>query len=822
VTRSVARRVYHARMADEGLRLGIDFGTSNTVGCLRRGDGPVEPLLFDASALLASAVFAGADGEVLTGADAARAAGAHPAGLEPNPKQRIDDDTVWLGEREFAVADLFAAVLRRVRQEAERVGGEPPSETVLTYPAGWSGARTAVLAEAARRAGLGEVWLIREPVAAAAYFASVLGRHLPAGQCLIVYDFGAGTFDVTVVRPTDDGITLVAADGLPDVGGNDLDAVIVELLRASTPAAAAVWGRLEWPQTAADRRARRTLWLEARAAKEQLTRHASADVHIPIAELDVHVTREEFERAARGLLDRTVALTVATLRAAGVRRDTVGGVLLVGGSSRIPLAASLLHRVLDIPPTVIEQPELVVAYGSLHAPAALLTRPPAPAATPAPPPRFVSPAPVPYAPVSVAPVAPGPVSPAPVAPAAVSAAPVSPAPISLAPLSSAPVSPAPVSPAPVAPAAVSAAPVSPAPISLAPLSSAPVSPAPIAAAPEPPAPEPPTPNGPEAPKPRRRRLRMVVAVAVSVVVAAAASVWVFETLGPDRIAADVTLDQPDGNFFSGLTFSPDGKLLATATESGSGYLWNLETREHYAKLDDGGQSEISFSPDGKTVATAAGGMIGGPSQVWRADNGTRVATLGDNTSGAASIAYSHDSKLIATGGGGGVSLWDPTTGQRKRQLTGSGYFAAFSPDDKLLAVGSGYSGSAIYEVDTGKPTIPLDGHINAVAFSPDGQTLAVTGTDKEPAIRLLDANTGKTITRITDGCDSCLLVAFTPDGRYVVVYDGELRLWSVSSHRTVAVLTGVGSVIYGLAVSPDGTMIGATDGIQLHIWHGHW
>jgi WD40 repeat protein len=273
-------------------------------------------------------------------------------------------------------------------------------------------------------------------------------------------------------------------------------------------------------------------------------------------------------------------------------------------------------------------------------------------------------------------------------------------------------------------------------------------------------------------------------------------------------------------YFSGLSFSPDGKLLATTTESGSGYLWKLETREHYAKLDGAGGDLIEFSPDSQTVATAAGGMIGGPSQVWRADNGARVATIGDNTPGA-SIAYSHDGKLIATGGAG-VSLWDPTTGQRKRQLNGTGYFVSFGPDDKLLAVGNGYSGSAIYEVATGAPTVQLDDDVNVVAFSPDGQTLAVTGTGKEPAIRLLDAKTGKTITRITDGCASCQHVAFTPDGRYVVAYDGELRLWSVSSHRTVAVLTGVGSVIYGLAVSPDGTMIGASDGIQLHIWHGHW
>src|SRR5262249_61529095 len=115
--------------------------------------------------------------------------------------------------------------------------------------------------------------LIREPVAAAAYFASVLGRQLPVGQCLVVYDFGAGTFDVSVVRMTGTGAEVIAADGLTDAGGNDLDAVVVDLLRAATPAAAEAWGQLDWPTTPADRRARRLLWLDARAAKEPLTRH---------------------------------------------------------------------------------------------------------------------------------------------------------------------------------------------------------------------------------------------------------------------------------------------------------------------------------------------------------------------------------------------------------------------------------------------------------------------------------------------------------------------------------------------------------------------
>src|SRR4051812_25207654 len=107
---------------------------------LQRADGSVTPLLFDASPLLSSGVFAGpdADAHLLTGADADRAAAARPDGFEANPKRRIDDGTVWLGERELAVVELIAAVLTRVAGEAHRVAGQIPATVVLTHPATWS------------------------------------------------------------------------------------------------------------------------------------------------------------------------------------------------------------------------------------------------------------------------------------------------------------------------------------------------------------------------------------------------------------------------------------------------------------------------------------------------------------------------------------------------------------------------------------------------------------------------------------------------------------------------------------------------------------
>ncbi|WP_203931563.1 Hsp70 family protein [Virgisporangium ochraceum] len=360
--------------------LGIDFGTSNTAGVLRRAGQPAVPLIFDGSPLLPSAVFLDLESGLMVGRDAERSAAVAPGRFEPNPKRRIDDGTLWLGERDVAVAEAVAAVLTRVVREAERVAGGPAERVVLTCPVGWGGQRLRILADAAARAGLSDPLFVAEPVAAASYLVDVLDQRIPVGRSVVVYDLGAGTFDVAVVRRTGDGFSVLAADGLADLGGLDLDAAVVGRVRAATAGSIDAWQRLERPESTADRRARRLLWQDAREAKEQLSRHATAALHVPLVDTDWHLTREEFEAVARPLLEPTVRVTLATLRTAGVEPAAVGGIFLVGGSSRVPLVATLLHSSLRIAPTVIEQPELVVGIGAVYAatsatPAALVPDP---------------------------------------------------------------------------------------------------------------------------------------------------------------------------------------------------------------------------------------------------------------------------------------------------------------------------------------------------------------------------------------------------------------------------------------------------------------
>ncbi|MFI5908540.1 Hsp70 family protein [Dactylosporangium sp. NPDC051541] len=386
--------------------LAIDYGTSNTVAMLAWPDGRVRPLLFDSSPLLPSAVCLDDDGRLLTGRAALRKARVAPQSFEPNPKRRVDDVELLLGERSLPVVRLIGATLGRVWQEATRTLSTPPTGVVITCPVEWGPARQSVLVDAAREAGLPAITLLPEPTAAATYFATVLGRELAPGGCVVVYDLGAGTFDVSVVRRGEHAFEPLAYRGLDDFGGLDLDEIVLsivgDVMRRSAPDD---WQRLRNPGTVAETRGFRTLWQDATEVKEALSAQASAALLVPLADQDVIVTREQFEERARPRLADTIRITTQCMRESRVAPEHLAAVFLVGGASRMPLVATMLHTATGIAPTVLDQPELVVAEGALRSVALL---PPVSAPLPAAPISPVSPvvglSSPPAGPVSAAPM----------------------------------------------------------------------------------------------------------------------------------------------------------------------------------------------------------------------------------------------------------------------------------------------------------------------------------------------------------------------------------------------------------------------------------
>ncbi|BCJ53710.1 hypothetical protein Asp14428_51850 [Actinoplanes sp. NBRC 14428] len=361
-------------MAEGQRMLGVDLGTSHTVAMLRWADGRVRPLLFDGRPLLPSAVYRDTAGRLHVGQDAVRLGYADPARLEPNPKRHVDAASVLLGDAEVPVPEMFAALLDAVAREAVATAGQLPP-AVVTYPAAWGAGRRDVLVQALALAGWpSSTRLVPEPVAAARYFAEVLRRPVPVGAPLAVFDFGGGTLDIAVVRNEGAGpdgrarFEVVASGGLDDLGGLDIDAALVAhlgmTLATSEPAA---WSALREPVTLAQWRARRQFWDDVRGAKEMLSRAAQAPVAVPGVEHAVHLTRDELEMVTAPLIRRGVAEAGTVVKAAGLTPADLAGLFLVGGSSRVPLVARLLHSELGVAPTVLEQPELPVAEGALPA-----------------------------------------------------------------------------------------------------------------------------------------------------------------------------------------------------------------------------------------------------------------------------------------------------------------------------------------------------------------------------------------------------------------------------------------------------------------------
>jgi len=367
------------------VRVAVDFGTSSTCVVVSVNGRDPQVVVIDGQPLMSSAVYAAADGTLFVGQEAERQAAMDPSRYEPNPKRRIDEGELLLGDTVLRVTDVVHAVLQRAVSEARRLaGGAEVNLLVLTHPADWGAVRTRLLRQAA--GGLArEVTLVPEPVAAAVFHAATFApaevnrdrtvevSNRP-GENLAVLDLGGGTVDVSVVtRPPVNsgrrgGFQVLATRGDPSFGGADVDQALLEhvggLVSSADPEA---WRELVEGRELADRRRRRVLRQDVRGAKETLSRHAYTDVPMPPPFADAHVTREDLEKLIEAPLSRAVELTRAAVEEAGLRPKQLSAIFLVGGSSRIPMISRLIHERMGVVPTTLDQPETVVARGALLA-----------------------------------------------------------------------------------------------------------------------------------------------------------------------------------------------------------------------------------------------------------------------------------------------------------------------------------------------------------------------------------------------------------------------------------------------------------------------
>jgi hypothetical protein len=344
--------------------LGIDLGTTYSAAATARDDRLEIFQLGERAATIPSIVLLRADGEVLTGEAAERRALAEPTRTGREFKRRLGDPTpIILGGTPYGAEALLAHLLRAIVARVTQQLGEAPASIALCHPAAYSAYKLDLLQGAVRQADIGPVTLITEPEAAALDYARQ--ERVPSGTNIAIYDFGGGTFDATMLRKTDTGFELLGQpEGLERLGGIDFDEALFR--RAMDVVTAA--GATVDPNDPATMAAIARLRDECRRAKEALSSDTDATIAIflPGFQTDMRITRAEFEDIVRPRIHETIAALGRATRSAGLEFGDIDRILLVGGSSRIPLVAEMVRDATGRPVAVDAHPKHTMAMGAAY------------------------------------------------------------------------------------------------------------------------------------------------------------------------------------------------------------------------------------------------------------------------------------------------------------------------------------------------------------------------------------------------------------------------------------------------------------------------
>ncbi len=346
-----------------GIILGIDLGTTFSAAALVR-DGAPHIVPQGDERIMPSMVGLTPQGTLLVGTPARNQYMLYPEQTIRSIKRKMGQDVqIKLGERSYKPQEISAIILRELKRNAEAQLGEPISGAVITVPAYFSDAARQATREAGEIAGFTIERIINEPTAAALAYG--LDRSSER-QLVAVYDLGGGTFDVSIIELDAGVVEVRASHGNTQLGGDDFDDRLVDYLAERFLQDHGLDPRL-------DQRARARLTRAAETAKIALSSKPFVQVREEYLlsdnggrplHLDMELSRIEFEGLIGDLLDSTLDSLDEALRDAGIQANELDSILLVGGSTRIPMVWQLLREHTGIEPEIAINPDEAVALGA--------------------------------------------------------------------------------------------------------------------------------------------------------------------------------------------------------------------------------------------------------------------------------------------------------------------------------------------------------------------------------------------------------------------------------------------------------------------------
>lgn len=366
--------------------IGIDLGTTNSVVAVMEGGDPVVITTAEGSRLCPSVVAFTKNGERLVGQTAKRQAVINPENTIYSIKRfmgrrydEVEEERkmvpyqvvrgsaadarvkIPLTGREYAPQEISAMILAKLKADAEAYLGEPVTQAVITVPAYFNDSQRQATKDAGKIAGLEVLRIINEPTASALAY----GLDKKKNEKILVFDLGGGTFDVSILEVGDGVFEVKSTSGDTHLGGDDWDQRIVN------------WAVDEFKKENGidlkqDRQALQRLREAAEKAKIELSTMMETEINLPYITADasgpkhlqLRLTRARFEQMTRDLLERCRGPFEAALRDAGLKASDIDEVVLVGGSTRMPMVQDLVRQLTGKEPNKSVNPDEVVAIGA--------------------------------------------------------------------------------------------------------------------------------------------------------------------------------------------------------------------------------------------------------------------------------------------------------------------------------------------------------------------------------------------------------------------------------------------------------------------------